>query len=230
MKKMIAASLAGAIACAAVPAVAAEQIVSFGGTLDYGSVWGTSPFGPTGANLGGKAYNVVMSYDPTAFASIGSCGAAPSTSCNFFFSAALPLTATFTVDGLSQSYTWTSGEFYLSSGGNDQFGFNFYGAAGSFSGSFGDGNSLYPDQASVNSPVFSDLTDLLLASGTFQFNSSGYGFGDAPSSLSASFTPSAPAVSSASVPEPTTWALMIVGFGMIGAGMRRRAKLGYALA
>ena len=29
-------------------------------------------------------------------------------------------------------------------------------------------------------------------------------------------------ITSGAVPEPTTWALMIAGFGMIGAAMRRR--------
>ncbi len=33
-----------------------------------------------------------------------------------------------------------------------------------------------------------------------------------------------PVVQTAAVPEPTTWALMILGFGMIGAGARRRAR------
>jgi hypothetical protein len=28
----------------------------------------------------------------------------------------------------------------------------------------------------------------------------------------------------AAVPEPTTWALMLVGFGLTGAAMRRRAS------
>ncbi len=29
-------------------------------------------------------------------------------------------------------------------------------------------------------------------------------------------------VSSSAVPEPATWAMMILGFGMVGSGMRRR--------
>lgn len=31
-----------------------------------------------------------------------------------------------------------------------------------------------------------------------------------------------------SVPEPSTWALLIMGFGVVGAGMRRRASVAYA--
>ncbi len=34
-----------------------------------------------------------------------------------------------------------------------------------------------------------------------------------------------PVVQTAAVPEPATWALMILGFGMIGAGTRRRARI-----
>lgn len=30
------------------------------------------------------------------------------------------------------------------------------------------------------------------------------------------------------VPEPSTWALLILGFGVVGAGMRRRASVAYA--
>lgn len=232
MKKSIVASLAGAIASVtAGPAAAAEQIVRFGGALDYGSVWNASPFGSTGSSLVGKAYSVVMTYDPAPFASQGTCGAVPSTSCNFAFSAARPLTALFTVDGVSQSYSWTSGEFYLSSGGNDHFGFNFNGPSGSFSGSFGTEEAFFPNQASVNVPVFADLTNLLLTSGTFQFNdNAGFGFGDAPTSLSASYQDSLAVQAPAAVPEPAAWALMFVGFGLVGAGMRRRSLASRAFA
>jgi len=34
-------------------------------------------------------------------------------------------------------------------------------------------------------------------------------------------------LTTAGVPEPSTWALMIVGLGAIGAAMRRRARLGW---
>jgi PEP-CTERM motif len=26
------------------------------------------------------------------------------------------------------------------------------------------------------------------------------------------------------VPEPTTWAMLVMGFGLVGAGMRRRSR------
>jgi len=221
MKKMIvAALLASASGFVSTPASAAQQIISFGGVLNYGSVWGTSPFGTPGTQLGGKAYSVVMSYDPTLFANTGTCGAVPSTQCNFTFTAARPMTATFTVDGVSQEYTWTSGEFYLSAGGNDQFGFNFDVPAGSFSGSLGDGNSFYPNQGSVNTPIFSDFTNLAVTGGTFQFNPNGFGFGDSPNTLSASYT----AGTTGAVPEPATWAMMILGLGLVGGALRARRR------
>lgn len=230
MKKVaIATLLAGASAFVSTPASAAQQIISFGGVLDYGSVWDASPFGSPYMQLGGKAYSVVMSYDPALFANTGTCGSTPASQCNFFFTPSRALTAVFTVDGVSETYTWTSGEFYLSAGGNDQFGFNFYGSAGSFSGSFGDGNSFYPDQGSVNTPILSDFTNLGLTHGTFQFNSNGFGFGDAPGSLSASYTTGTPGA----VPEPATWAMMILGLGLVGGvlrAVRRRQKITVAYA
>lgn len=35
----------------------------------------------------------------------------------------------------------------------------------------------------------------------------------------------APRMIGGAVPEPATWAMMIAGFGLVGAGMRRRAKI-----
>jgi hypothetical protein len=59
----------------------------------------------------------------------------------------------------------------------------------------------------------SDFTDT--AFGTLNFDS-----GDTPIYTWARFTPSA-----GGVPEPSTWAMMLLGFGAIGLAMRRRLKV-----
>lgn len=223
MRAFLAALLAGVSALAPSTASAAVQIISFEGVLDYGSNWGVSPFGATGTQLGGKTYKVVMSYDPTLFENQGTCGSVPSNQCNFTFTAARPMTGTFTVGDITQEYTWTDGEFYLSAGGNDQFGFNFNAPVGSFSGSFGDTDLFYPDQTSVNTPIFANFSNLAVTHGTFQFNPNGFGFGDAPGALSASYTPSV-IQPTAAVPEPETWAMMILGIAMMGGVMRTRRR------
>ncbi len=228
-KTVIAALLAGASAFVPTAASAAVQIISFGGMLDQGSVWGESPFGSPQTQLDGKDYTVVMSYDPTLFTNTGTCGSVPASQCNFTFTPTRTLTAVFTVDGVSQAYTWTSGEFYLGAGGNDQFGFNFYGPAGSFSGSFGDGDSFYPNQGSLNTPIFSDFDNLAVTGGQFQFNPNGFGFRGSPAALSASYTNGA----TGAVPEPATWAMMILGLGLVGGALRtarRRQKATVAYA
>jgi choice-of-anchor A domain-containing protein len=56
------------------------------------------------------------------------------------------------------------------------------------------------------------------------FNSAGTFFGGTPYS---GFTP---AEAAPAVPEPSTWLLLILGFGMVGAAMRRRAASGAGLA
>lgn len=57
----------------------------------------------------------------------------------------------------------------------------------------------------------------LVAPGGFGGGGGGPGVGSSGDAL---VTPVSPSV--AAVPEPATWAMMLIGFGLIGAGMRRR--------
>lgn len=65
------------------------------------------------------------------------------------------------------------------------------------------------------------LVDFFISSGTHQLNLIGTSAGLGTFSGTISFA--------AAVPEPATWAFMILGFGAIGAAMRRRPKASVSL-
>jgi hypothetical protein len=70
-------------------------------------------------------------------------------------------------------------------------------------------------------PWSSYSTTLTLAAGTYQLR-----FAETDNQLF--FNQGVDNVSVASVPEPASWALMIVGFGMVGAAVRSRRRLAIA--
>jgi hypothetical protein len=79
-----------------------------------------------------------------------------------------------------------------------------------------DGTNVGVDyDAAYASPKFSHAA-VVLGSGTYDITGevlqSPYGHGDAVVEL----------ITGGAVPEPTTWALMLMGFGAIGSAMRRR--------
>jgi hypothetical protein len=57
-----------------------------------------------------------------------------------------------------------------------------------------------------------------VAAGSYTFSITGDGAGGLPAGLYVAATTGA-------VPEPATWAMLIAGFGMVGAAMRRRAAV-----
>lgn len=66
----------------------------------------------------------------------------------------------------------------------------------------------------------------ITASDPFQLLLSGYDSFDTYFTYGgARFSPGASPVPGGAVPEPTTWAMMLVGFGMLGAAVRRRATV-----
>ena len=203
-------------------AIAATQTLSFSGTLQNGYNQTGGPFGPANTDLTGKAYSVTLSYDPSQFVtgdfSINSCGSAASTSCYFTFSTTRTLSETITVNGITTTFVSTAGGFTLNSSGNDRIDFSFQGTSGlSLSGAFADGNSFFPNQSNVNNPIFSNFTDMNLSQqGTFNQNTNTFSLGANPSKLTANYT------TMSAAPEPAAWVVMVAGFGMIGAALRRR--------
>lgn len=59
-----------------------------------------------------------------------------------------------------------------------------------------------------------------LAAGTYSFSITGQGEGGIPAGLGVRLD--------SGVPEPAAWAMMLAGFGLVGAGMRRRSTVSFA--
>jgi hypothetical protein len=82
--------------------------------------------------------------------------------------------------------------------------------------SFYVGGPLHPSLAALfewTSADYSKLQITGIAPGTYTFDVTGDGAGGLPAGFS---------IAGTQVPEAATWAMMIAGFGMIGAGLRRR--------
>ena len=78
------------------------------------------------------------------------------------------------------------------------------------------GDQIYSGGLAQAQPFTATSALVTLAAGTYALTFSAYTEGGDNSAL-------IDKVSIAAVPEPATWGLMIAGFGMIGATMRRRA-------
>jgi PEP-CTERM motif len=88
---------------------------------------------------------------------------------------------------------------------------------------------LAPGSVFINGNAFSALIPLALLPST-GFAPQNYGFNLWPRSGSgqnaqiSDFAPQNANLAAAAVPEPGTWAMMLMGFGVIGASMRRRRR------
>ena len=68
------------------------------------------------------------------------------------------------------------------------------------------------------------LNNFAVGAGTFTLNIQG-----TPGTQNGAFGGNVAFVSTSAVPEPTTWAMMLVGFGAVGYSMRKRASGGRAV-
>lgn len=194
MIKGLTAAVALAGALLAMPAVAATPIVS-GGKL----------MGATGVIVGGASYDVSF-LDGTCSSVYGGCG-----SSNFTFKT---LTSALSAGNalLSQVFVNSSAGLFdsrpeLTNGCSSTIVCNVL-----IPFALGSGVTLV-DDASNNSTTSLDLNFASLI-----------GTNTSTASLStvvfAKFTPTM----TAAVPEPTTWAMMFAGFGMMGAALRNRKR------
>ena len=190
--------LATALALFSVPAVAATQIV-VGGELT----------GATGVDVEGTLYNVSFE-DGTCADEFGGCDELTDFAFTTDTDAAAAASAL-----LGQVFVGTFDDYpYLTNGCDDPiictavvpYGFNRL--------SFGEVDT----DAAFNTADGFFVPDLVLSSYNLQsedFSSIGYG-----SWVWAVFTPAAPGV-----PEPSTWAMMLVGFGGVGFAVRRKRRV-----
>jgi hypothetical protein len=106
------------------------------------------------------------------------------------------------------------------------------------SGCNGSGNGFFCFNLAPNVAVASELKfDIKATSGVFSFASSGPDLKidwsmsqTSDTHLGSLYSAPIPGSSGPGVPEPTSWALMILGFGGVGAVLRRRQVRGVATA
>ena len=220
LMKISTALIAASIAFAAGQASAATNLITNGSfeTGDFGPAW-------TEVDVGATPYESVVPYGPNFFGENvpsnpgGSASPDASGSYGVYFVSDLAAP-----ESLSQTVTpLTSGLYTLGfSAYVPQNGFNNIGTA-TFTGSIGGVNlvstevhSLIP-QTWYNFHGSANLTAGVPVTALFTFNTN--------------FVPSADIVIdqvylvAGGVPEPTTWAMMLAGFGFAGAALRRRRVL-----
>lgn len=175
--------------------------------------------------------------------------AAPGTALDFTGGAATAtFTGSYTVDNtefadtfffsLDQFATLTAGNLSTLAGGSQapfkgDLDINFVNLASGATTLFSFTKSASPPGTDKNEEfgLPSGAQGLLFAPGSYSLNLSGLAdnvsassrAGDAgPGSYNGSLSFAAAAAPTAPVPEPATWAMMLVGFGAVGFGMRRR--------
>jgi len=97
-------------------------------------------------------------------------------------------------------------------------------------GIFQVGNFVGDDQLLINAGTLLDETGIIFSTPSASVNIFGFGQGGYllvanQAQFEGTFSISQVA---ANVPEPSTWAMMILGFGAVGLGMRRRKQTGRA--
>ncbi len=234
--RMIAGAMAFAVATVAMPASAAMQILSFSGTLNNQSRNGSSgPFFQPNQSLDGLSFTVSLRYELADFAGTSNCGSATSAACTFTLNSSRTITQMLTVfsgqQSVTQTDTLTSGSFALNSNGNDNFSFGITGTGiislqGNFTATNANMNGFFPTPVNVSNAAFNNFSGLAVQSATFNQTTTnqtttGYNVqarGGTITSLSASNV-------TAAVPEPATWAMMMLGFGGVGYALRRRKQV-----
>lgn len=237
---MLAATAAMALLAAATQAAAATYTLTYEGLVTSGMDTGT--FGVIG-DLAGYRYTAVFTVDTaTPGASVTSF---PGFANIYGEGAASPVFATLTINAITRSYGSFSGQATDMDGvvtgfGDDSqaalaysqeeicggvgedcliYDLGVYHAAASKTNDLADGDLETAPPSHIYGPNdftfagFHDRRTIDPWAGTFEYRAQGR------------FLVEKLTVTSGAVPEPTTWALLILGFGMAGAGLRRLRPL-----
>ena len=224
---------------AAVPASATITIATYTGHLAGFSYDLTGVFGMASQSLDGLAYTATYRIDdslPGAPVYVGMQG--PYRNISSIFggtgngTTAVPVTATIKINGITASIAGTDNGFVLQTHGNFDQSYHYVGEG---CGPRGCGSSYLSELATLfepgefltsqdfRTPLDVDLTPFKrgdAGGGLSIYRPGATGFEWAYGELRADRL----TVSSGSaVPEPTAWALLMAGFGIVGAALRRQA-------
>lgn len=233
MRPLTLPSLALAVALAAAPASAAIMKATYVGHvydgIDYAGV-----FGQAGADLAGSAFEFSVTYD-TAAGIIGSVNTPGITALNLYTTATAPaVSSTYRIGATTVSPAGLNGYYpFAAQVAHFDAGLGYTASICNYSGA--SDNSAFAACFSTNDAIPDDLvTPFTATTSTFpsfvqgRFIGGGgpantYVLYGTPESVVVTKLGDSVAVDTA-VPEPETWALMILGFGAAGAGLRRRRR------
>lgn len=245
MKKLAKLALAGLAVISAHSGVeAAVVLVTYTGSVSSGTDH-TNFFGTGNTNLTGQAFTLQFTLDSATPGALTECD--PGRFCSIYGEfAANPLTTRFTLNGVSRD--WGDSTFYNEGGA---FQFNDEGRARNndevshFSTDKDDPDEEDIVNISIRSTVnvivgsmdFTDPLDYFVQSGD-QTSGRFATFDQDPVTgvfsrrASANLLPTRVTIAplDAAIPEPSTWAMLIVGFGLIGGTLRMRRRRALSLA
>lgn len=220
------------IACAAaalltaMPAAAIVKVATYTGTVSAGFDT-TGVFGTPGTDLAGLRYVTRYTYDRTLGADQTSDGLTYDRSLGYAYQGNPVISASITINGVTKVLPGDYyGEVYTTTAGFEGH-VNWYG--------FYDGLTLV-DSRIQNYDYAPAPASLDQSWGPVAQTGRGQGYASFSTTSFADVIESAYAYLNADgtysvtdpVPEPSTWALMIAGFGLVGAALRRRERLAAA--
>lgn len=242
MKQTTALLSAFALGVAATPAQAAEFLITYTGTVTEG-VDLTGAFGAPG-DLTGKAFTAIYKLNTGLLSVVSDDGSTAQIFGGTEYQnppfPVSPLSATLTIDGITHAISGIySGKAFQSNGPSDQI---------SHFASHNVGTELHGERLAIENFIWSGVNNIVdthdyttplnytLQPGDFggggfilhhrdNGNFVRYAIGDFRTE-----TVIIAAVTTDAVPEPATWAMMIVGFGLVGGAMRRKRTVTAGIA
>ena len=209
------------------PASAATILITYTGTVSYGMDT-TGVFGTAATDLTGKAFTSVYTLNYPTFGAADISGTTyHETQGGAFFNNASPQSAQITINGVTKSLSGAYSGVHLLQTLPGKFSMIFDNAGTDGQNTIN--NSVSTDGNDViNSLNFSDPVSYNLKFGDYGYGAFQFGHlfdsdpvNDAIGDLK---TLSVKVESVGAVPEPATWALLLMGFAMVGATLRIRRR------